>query len=106
MLAAMAAAVRFFSACYISSYSDSLLLLLVSIDRPTERSHLCDLPPHTSRFTRTAHSTHTPKNQIIFGSCRALVLRHANSQQRAIFVAPPLVLLTAFINVYFVFTKG
>lgn len=43
---------------------------------------------------------------IIFGSCRFLVLRHPSAQQRAIYVAPPLVLLTAYINIYFVLTKG
>ncbi|TFJ83483.1 hypothetical protein NSK_005215 [Nannochloropsis salina CCMP1776] len=43
---------------------------------------------------------------IIFGFCRYFVLRHADAERRAIYVAPPLVFLTAFINVYFVFTKG
>jgi len=43
---------------------------------------------------------------LIFGSCRFLVLRHPSAQQRAIYVAPPLVLITAYINIYFVLTKG
>jgi sodium-dependent phosphate transporter len=43
---------------------------------------------------------------LIFSLCRFFVLRHRDAQRRAIYVAPPLVFVTAFINIYFVFTKG
>lgn len=73
-------------------------------------SHACVDPIHPSihqlltppLYNNTPH--HNP--QTIFGSCRALVLRHGNAQQRSIYVAPPLVFLCAFINIYFIFTKG
>lgn len=42
----------------------------------------------------------------IFALCRTLVLRHANAYNRSYWVLPPIVLLTAFVNIYFVFTKG
>lgn len=43
---------------------------------------------------------------IIFGTVRFLVLRRKNAYQLAFWCLPPMVLLTVFINIYFVFTKG
>jgi solute carrier family 20 (sodium-dependent phosphate transporter) len=43
---------------------------------------------------------------LIFFICRTLVLRRQNSAKLAYWVLPPMTLLTFFINIYFVFTKG
>jgi len=43
---------------------------------------------------------------IIFGAVRFLVLRRKNAYQLSFWCLPPMVLLTVFINIYFVFTKG
>lgn len=43
---------------------------------------------------------------IIFGIVRFLVLRRKNAYQLSFWVLPPMVLVTVFINIYFVFTKG
>jgi len=45
-------------------------------------------------------------SMIIFTTIRALVLRHQNAQERSLWVLPPLVFFTVFINIYFIFTKG
>jgi sodium-dependent phosphate transporter len=42
----------------------------------------------------------------IFGTVRFLVLRRRNAYTLAFWCLPPMVLVTVFINVYFVFTKG
>lgn len=42
---------------------------------------------------------------IIFGSLRFLVLRRENSYGKSFWVLPPAVMLTTWINVYFVFTR-
>jgi len=43
---------------------------------------------------------------LIFFLVRTLVLRRANGKNLALWLLPPFVLLTVWINVYFVFTKG
>lgn len=43
---------------------------------------------------------------IIFFVCRTSVLRWPNAYQRSYWVLPPIVTVTAFINIFFVFTKG
>jgi len=43
---------------------------------------------------------------LIFTSTRALVLRRPNSYKLSYYVLPPMVLLTTWINIYFVLTKG
>jgi len=43
---------------------------------------------------------------FIFWSTRSLILRRKNSYQLSYYVMPPLVLLTTWVNIYFVFTKG
>ena len=43
---------------------------------------------------------------LLFTTTRALVLRRPNSYKLSYFVLPPMVLLTTWINVYFVLTKG
>lgn len=43
---------------------------------------------------------------ILYTSTRALVLRRPNSYQLSYYVLPPMVLLTTWINIYFVLTKG
>lgn len=43
---------------------------------------------------------------LIFGLVRFLVLRRKNAYAMSFWCLPPMVLVTVFINVYFVFTKG
>ena len=43
---------------------------------------------------------------LIFNLCRTLVLRRRNAFRMSFYVLPPLVMLTVWINLYFVFTKG
>jgi len=43
---------------------------------------------------------------IIFGLCRSLVLRRENSFQKSFYILPAAILLTLFINVFFVLSKG
>lgn len=43
---------------------------------------------------------------LIFGLSRTLILRRPNSYQLSFYTIPVLVMLTTWINVYFVFTKG
>jgi len=43
---------------------------------------------------------------LIFWTTRTLILRRQSSYQLSYYVLPPLVLLTTWINIYFVFTKG
>jgi sodium-dependent phosphate transporter len=43
---------------------------------------------------------------LLFSACRTLVLRRRNSFRASFFVLPPLVMLTVWINVFFVLTKG
>jgi sodium-dependent phosphate transporter len=43
---------------------------------------------------------------LIFGLVRFLVLRRKNAYTMSFWCLPPMVLITVFINVYFVFTKG
>lgn len=43
---------------------------------------------------------------LLFTSTRTLVLRRPNSYKLSYYVLPPMVLLTTWINIYFVLTKG
>jgi sodium-dependent phosphate transporter len=43
---------------------------------------------------------------LIFNICRTLVLRRRNAFRMSFYVLPPLVMLTVWINLFFVFTKG
>eukprot|EP00879_Flechtneria_rotunda_P006676 GHRR01007016.1.p1 GENE.GHRR01007016.1~~GHRR01007016.1.p1 ORF type:complete len:614 (+),score=157.23 GHRR01007016.1:344-2185(+) len=43
---------------------------------------------------------------LIFSTVRTLVLRRENAKNIALWVLPPAVLVTVFINIFFVFTKG
>ncbi|PNH03788.1 Phosphate-repressible phosphate permease [Tetrabaena socialis] len=45
-------------------------------------------------------------SSCLFLTVRTLVLRRANSYQLSFWVLPFMVLITSFINIYFVFTKG